>query len=178
MKNNWYIITGAPCSGKTTLLKVLEKKGYKVIYEAARTLIDRELKKGKTLDEVRKNELEFQKKVLQFKIDIEKSLPKKQLTFLERGIPDSISYFKIYGVKNDKRLVSIIKKLSYKKVFLLESFAYQKDYARIEDIQQVKKIEEYLFDDYKKYGFNIIKVPKMTVGKRIDYIFKSCDLLQ
>ncbi|PIS15984.1 hypothetical protein COT62_00785 [Candidatus Roizmanbacteria bacterium CG09_land_8_20_14_0_10_41_9] len=58
-KNNWYVITGAPSAGKTTLLKELEKKGYTVIYEAARIIIDREMKKGKKLSEIRKNELEF-----------------------------------------------------------------------------------------------------------------------
>lgn len=56
MKNNWFALTGAPSSGKTTVLKELEKKGYKVYEEWARVYIDSEMQKGKTLKEIRKDE--------------------------------------------------------------------------------------------------------------------------
>ena len=59
--NNWYVITGAPHSGKTSVLKLLEEKGYRVIYEAARIYIDQEIEKGRTIEEIRESELEFQK---------------------------------------------------------------------------------------------------------------------
>jgi len=60
--NNWHVITGAPCTGKTTILHVLAKKGYRVEYEAARDYIDEQLKLGKTLAKIRGNEFLFQKK--------------------------------------------------------------------------------------------------------------------
>ena len=62
--NNWYVITGAPSSGKTTIVKLLKSKGYIVLYEAARIYIDQELKKGKTIQKIRKDEGKFQKESL------------------------------------------------------------------------------------------------------------------
>lgn len=44
MKN--FILTGAPGSGKTTLINELEKLGYGVVREAATDLIIKEQKKG------------------------------------------------------------------------------------------------------------------------------------
>ena len=43
ISNNWYVITGAPSSGKTTLLEYLKKKGQKVYFEWARIYIDQEM---------------------------------------------------------------------------------------------------------------------------------------
>ena len=96
--NNWYVITGAPSSGKTTTLKVLERKGYKVFYEWARIYIDQEMKKGRNLKEIRRDELAFQRKILDLKVKFEGKLPKKDLVFMERGIPDSTAYMEICGV--------------------------------------------------------------------------------
>jgi len=89
-RNHWYVVTGGPCSGKTTLLQYLEKIGYAVKYEAARQLIDAELKKGKTLAAIRKNEQKFQKKVLHMKVNQESKLPTQQLFFLSVGYPTAL----------------------------------------------------------------------------------------
>lgn len=117
MKNNWYVITGAPCSGKTTIVRLLEKAGHKVIYEAARVYIDREIKKGRSLKEIRKNELSFQQKILEFKIQIEKKLNPKEIIFLDRAIPDTTAYYKLLSIPVDKKLENAVKKSLYKKIF-------------------------------------------------------------
>jgi predicted ATPase len=45
-ETNWYVITGAPSSGKTTLLKELEELGYRVIHEVARAFIEMEMEQA------------------------------------------------------------------------------------------------------------------------------------
>ena len=91
--NNWYVITGSSCSGKTTLVNMLEQKGYKVVYETARTLLDQELSKGLTVEEIRKDENAFQKKILDMKLDVENNLDKQeetQLTLFTIPVHDNI----------------------------------------------------------------------------------------
>jgi predicted ATPase len=172
-KNNWYVLTGGPCSGKTATLKALKKKGYKTFDEAARIFIDQEIKKGNPLAKIRKDELLFQKKVLRMKVKIEKTLPKDEILFLERGIPDSLAYYKICGVTKNKELEKAAKKSSYKKVFLLELLDYEKDYARTEDQNTAFKLEKELEESYKKIGIPLVRVPKMSIGKRVGYILKN-----
>src|SRR5258708_28338808 len=92
--NNWYVLTGAPSSGKTTLIQELEKMGYKVAYEWARIYIDQELARGKTLEQIRRNELSFQHQILKLKVEFEKKLEPKDTVFLDRGIPDTTAYLK------------------------------------------------------------------------------------
>lgn len=170
MKNNWYVITGGPCSGKTTLLETLEKKGYKVYYEWARIYIDQEMKKGKTLAQIRKDELVFQRKILDLKIKFEKKLPKKEILFMERGIPDTTAYVKLLGVKKDVVLKKALRKCNYKKVFLMELLKYEVDYARIESQEEAMLLENLLEKSYTDLGITVVRVPKMSVVKRIKFV--------
>ena len=51
MKNTqWYVITGPPCSGKTTLIDKLEALGYPVVHEVARWVIEGNIKDDMTAD--------------------------------------------------------------------------------------------------------------------------------
>ncbi len=170
---NWYIVTGSPCSGITTTVKELEKRGYRVIYELARQFIDQELKKGRTLAEIRKNELKFQQKILQFKIKTEKKLPKKEIIFFDRGISDSIAYYRICGLVKDEILKKAVRNSSYQKVFLLDKLPYKKDYARIENDQTRLKLYKYLKEGYEKIKTPVVKVPIMSVEKRVKFILKN-----
>ena len=68
------------------------------------------MKKGKTLAQIRKDELKFQRQILKLKIDFEKKLPKKETIFLERGIPDSLAYYELCGVTDDKFLKNAVNK--------------------------------------------------------------------
>ncbi|MDO8503093.1 MAG: ATP-binding protein [bacterium] len=173
VKDNWYILTGGPCSGKTTTLDALKKKGYKVVYEAARFLIDQEMKKGKTLQEIRKDELAFQRKVLEIKLEWEKSLTKNELTFFERGIPDSLAYYKLCGVSDDPFLKTALRNSFYKKVFLLEPLDYQKDYARVESEAERKQLGQLLEEAYQNIGVPVIRVLKMSLEKRVKFVLRN-----
>ncbi len=175
MKNidNWYVLTGAPSSGKTTTLKALEKKGYKVFYEWARIYIDDEMRKGRTLKEIRKDELSFQRKILELKVNFEKKLPKKDLVFMERGIPDSTAYMQMCGIKNDKALAKELKNCSYKKVFLMELLKYDADYARTESQEEAQLLEKLLEKSYTDLDIEVVRVPKMSVSKRVKFILDN-----
>ena len=171
--NNWYVITGAPCSGKTTILNELKKRGYRVYYEMARIYIDQELKKGKTLKEIRKNEFDFQKKVLELKIDFEKKLARNKLLFLERGIPDSVAYMYLCGVEDKTYFKKTTNNCSYKKVFLLERVKYERDYARTESQKEAKLLEGLLEKSYLGCGIKTIKVPRLSITERTNFILSN-----
>lgn len=171
--NNWYVITGAPSSGKTTIIKLLEKKGYKVLYETARTYIDKELKKGKTIREIRRDEADFQRRIVALKIQYEGKLDPKKITFLDRGIPDSIAYYKLVKVPQDKYLNKAIEGTYYKKIFLFEKLEFEKDYARTESKEDVAQLEKLIEETYRKLPFPIIKVPKMSIEERLKFILSN-----
>lgn len=168
------MITGGPCSGKTTVADILVKKGYKVIYEMARFYIDEEMKKGRTLEQIRENEYEFQKKLVELKVKMEKTLPKDELIFIERGIPDSIAYYQqLCHIEKDDLLDEALKNCTYKKVFLFEMLDYQKDYARTENSIEALNLENALEKSYQELGLEVIRVPKMSIKRRVNFVLRK-----
>ena len=59
-QTNWYVITGGPNSGKTTTVNLLKKRGYITTFTHARHYLDTPRLKEKTIEEVKKNQREFQ----------------------------------------------------------------------------------------------------------------------
>ena len=169
---NWYVITGGPSSGKTKIIDYLAFLGYSVIPEAARILIDLERSKSKTLKQIRDDEVKFQEKVLKMKIQVEKKIPPKKLTFFERGIPDSIPYLEIAG-GTKKPAITASKKRKYKGIFLLEQLPFEKDYARTEDEKTAHKINKFLYQTYLNLGYQVIKIPVKPIDKRTGLILKK-----
>ena len=172
--NNWYIITGAPNSGKSTLIKLLADRGYKTIDEAARIFIDREIARGEELKDIRNNEINFQKKILEIKIKLEKKIPKREIVFWDRGIPDSEAYYKLQGIALDNYLKKAIENSVYKKIFLLDYLPYQKDYSRIESEEEQIKLHRLLRDVYGKINVPVIEVSKMnSAEERLGFILNN-----
>lgn len=171
--NNWYVITGAPCSGKTTVLNSLKDLGYEVVPEVARTYIDELIFSGLSIEQIRSNETKFQDDVLIKKYELEESLDKNKIIFLDRGIPDSYAYFKFLGT-GDELLLKKSLVNNYKKVFILDPCPYKKDYARIETEEDQMKLHELIHEAYKISGAEIISVPIFETKKnRVDFVLNN-----
>lgn len=166
---NWYVVTGGPSSGKTTVIQELAKLGYFIYPEAARVYIDEEIAKGKTVEEIRGDEARFQREILRMKVEIEKRAPRNKIVFFDRAIPDSIAYYQISGL-DPKEVLRFCQKKIYRKIFFFEQLAFEKDYARTEDDETIKKLNVLLRKNYKDLGHKVIDVPAMSVEERISKI--------
>src|ERR1041384_2119507 len=90
-KTNWYVITGGPCSGKTTIVNLLKARGYKTTIEDARHYIDTQRLDGKTVEEIKRNQTAFQSVVLNMQIKQEQELSPGEIVFLDRALPDALA---------------------------------------------------------------------------------------
>ena len=171
MVYEWYVITGGPCSGKTTIINELSKLGFFTVPEAAREILEREKVDGKRVEEIRKNELEFQIRVLWAKIRNEMEAPRDRIVFFDRGIPDSIAYYEFMGIKHEE-LMEYCKDKKYKKVFFLELLPFKKDDARIEDEEKARKLSELIQKVYTELGYDVIKIPVLPIKERVKMILE------
>ena len=171
-RTNWYVITGAPCSGKTAVISGLEQKGYQVVHEVARAYIDEQLQKGQGISQIKADILSFESNILYKKIEIEQSLTESTIIFLDRAVPDSIAYYMIEGLNPDDPIHKS-KLIRYKKIFLFERLGFEKDDVRSEDEKIAAQLDHLLQKSYDMLGYDVIHVPLMSVEKRIGFILKN-----
>jgi predicted ATPase len=170
-ETNWYVITGAPSSGKTSVIRKLEGLGYRVVHEVARARIEEALKKGRKLAEIKADALIFEQHILDRKIDIEASLPKDAVIFFDRAVPDSIAYFKLEGL-NPAECLEKSKIVRYRKVFLFDRLVFEKDPVRSENNAIAIKLEHLIESSYSMLGYNILRVPVLSITQRTEFILQ------
>ena len=172
-KTNWYVITGGPGSGKTTVVNHLNMLGYHTTIEHARHFIDTQMITGKSVEEIRKNQVHFQKGILDMQIIQEKSLSPDELVFLDRALPDALAYYLFLNLPVDKRLEDVLQNVFYKKVFILKPLPLVNDYARREDEAAQKKISDLITEVYESLPFPVVHVPLLPPMERVEFILKN-----
>jgi len=172
-KTNWYVITGGPSSGKTTTINLLQTRGYKITIEHARHYIDTMRQGGKTVEEIRRNQVQFQLGILEMQIEQEKQINPDDVVFLDRAIPDALAYYRFLNLVEDEILIKALEAVYYKKVFILDYLPFVQDYARTEDQEDQKRIHAMLLDVYRSLPFPVINVPVLPPEERVDFILKN-----
>jgi predicted ATPase len=165
------VITGAPCSGKTAVIHTLEQRGYKVVHEVARAYMDNELMKGKTLPEIKADERAFERHILMEKVRIESTLEKDEIIFFDRGVPDSIAYYKLNGLDSTEPFQKS-GEVRYQNVFLFERLRFLTDPVRTEDEKTARRLNRLIEESYQSLGYDIVHVPLLSVEERTEFILK------
>jgi len=170
---NWFVITGGPSTGKTTVINLLTERGYKTTIEHARHYIDTMKEEGRTVEEIRANKRKFQLGVLDMQIEQEAELSPSDTVFLDRAIPDAMAYYRFLKLEYDKILLDAMKEVAYKKIFILDRLPFVNDYARTEDEQAQKLIHQLIIEVYQSLEFPVVFVPVISPDERVEFILKN-----
>jgi predicted ATPase len=168
--NNWHVISGGPGTGKTTMIALLAARGYQTVPEAARAYIDTELKLGVKIEQIRDNQPAFQHAVLSLQLDAERGLDPESVVFLDRGIPDTLAYYRYHDLPDDEEIMKAVAACSYKQVFLLAPLPIVADYARKETAEAQRKICSVIHKVYDALPFPVVHVPVLPPEERVAFI--------
>jgi predicted ATPase len=166
VQTNWHVITGAPCSGKTTLIDLLVDKGFQTVPESGRFYVEREMAKGRTVDEILENAAVLQRGVVDLQLKFERRLPVNEIVFLDRGSPDILTYCRVLGLNLNAILAECFHH-RYASVFKLDRFHFQQDGVRYEDDVTAGLIDEWLSRDYSALGYSVVRVPVLSIKDRL-----------
>jgi predicted ATPase len=171
VQTNWCVITGAPCSGKTTLIDQLAEKGYRTVPEAGRQYFEGEIAKGRTIDEIRADPAAMTRQIYALMLEQEAALHPEETVFLDRGLPDAPAFFRIAGMDPNETL-SDCTQHRYAAVFLLDRFPYHQDGVRTADDETAEYFDSWMERDYRALGYEVIRVPVLPQKERLAFVLE------
>jgi predicted ATPase len=170
------VITGGPCSGKTTVIEGLAKRGFPILKETAKEIVAarRHIPISKEESQIRQD-LIFNKQLAK-----EERAGKKnyKILFLDRCLIDGLAYSLLYSGRDSiKKYLPFIKNRKYDSIFIFEGLPFSSEDFRAEnDEKEAKRIRKAIYDFYKEQGYKPINVPAMPVERRLEFILKKLKL--
>jgi len=171
LKNNFYIITGGPGGGKTTLLERLAEKGHAFIPETARQIIKERLSMGAS---PRPDPLQFATEI--FERDCSNFSMKSSFTsllFFDRSFIDSSWQIFTCDKNRYSQAKTFLQTHRYNnKVFITPPWKeiYHTDSERDQTFEQSVEVYEQLYGWYFCHNYNLIELPKTSVDNRLIFL--------
>ena len=104
IQTNWHVIMGTVCSGKSTLIDQLAAKGFQTVPEAGRQYFEREMAKGRTIDEIRESEASLLQPIMDVQLRSERGIRPNDVAFLDRALPDCLTFSRVAGLNPNQIL--------------------------------------------------------------------------
>jgi len=171
VQTHWHVITGASCSGKTTLIDQLADQGFSTVPEAARIFIEQELEKGLTIEEIRQDQAALTRQVYDMMLIRESRLRPGDLVFLDRALPDAPAFYRLAGMDPNEVLPDCFQ-YHYTSVFMLDRLPYQLDGVRAADDPTAEYLDTWIKRDYISLGYEFVRVPVLPPEERLSFIME------
>jgi len=172
VRTNWHVITGASSSGKTTLIDRLSEQGFRTVPEAGRQYFEKELAKGRSIEEIRQDRAAMTRQIYALWLKLNQKLQPGELMFLDRGLPDALSFYRFAGMNPNQILLDCFQH-RYASVFILDRLPYQQDGIRGGDDTSAAYFDSWMERDYSALGYEIVRVPVIPPDERTAFILGS-----
>ncbi|GGY59879.1 ATP-binding protein [Bacterioplanes sanyensis] len=170
--NNRVVFTGGPGSGKTSVIKFLEKLGYPSAKEVGRKIIKTQTERnGDALPW--KDKVAFRDAMVLEELNNYKVHDNSTLTFFDRCIIDSYGYSQLKQIAISEILLRSCRELTYhRKVFIFPPWEtiYENDIERKQDFNEAVATYHEMVKAYERFGYELIEVPKVSVEERAQFI--------
>lgn len=173
MSDHFFVVTGGPGAGKTSLITELARRGFHTIPEAGRAIIRAEMQSGGSAlpwaDRV-----SYAERMLQY--DLHAHHTAQGLAgpvIFDRAIPDVLGYLKLCGLTPPPRLTTAAKANRYnRRVFLAPHWdaIFTQDTERRQGRTEAEATCAIMRETYAALGYEIAELPRTDIRQRADFV--------
>ncbi len=178
MGEAFFVLTGGPGAGKTSVIAELAERGFRTVAEPGRAIIQEQRLVGGpgTHDGDRALYLQLQlaRGVQDYLAAEEQGL--EGPVFFDRGLVDLVGYCALVGLDVPEQLRRAVQRLPYaKRVFVFPPWQaiYQQDAERGQDFAEAEATAAAMSDAYAAAGHQPVSVPQGTVAERAEFILAA-----
>ena len=175
---NYFIISGGPGSGKTSIIEKLASRGFTTVAETGRAIIREQLETGG--DATHEGDAAaYGAEMLKRGIaDYKRMRGSDDPVFFDRGIAELVGFFRLKGLPVPPDVASATHEFrSNRLVFLTPPWEaiYRQDAERRQEWAEAVRTFELIRDAYREAGYETVEVPEETVARRVRFILDEVD---
>jgi len=174
-RDQYFVLTGAMGSGKSTILGQLGKMNLRCVPEPARQILhEQRTILGTGVPEM-DPDLFTQLMLSRGTGSYLENSDGQIMTIFDRGIPDMIAYAELFGLDTKIYRNSAEEYKYNNRVFWLNGWRdiYINDEERKMNFQQAYEFGERTQEIYREQGYDVIEVPRLSIEKRAEFIYNE-----
>jgi predicted ATPase len=172
MNDRFFVVTGGPGSGKTTLIEALAAVGFATAPEAGRAIIqDQVMIGGRALPWA--DPALFAELMLAADLRTYRMQPADGMVVFDRGIPDIAGYLTLTGLPVPDHVAKAARVCRYnRRVFICPPWAeiYQGDSERKQTPEEAEHTYAAMVAVYRDYDYELVEVPRRPVAERVAFV--------
>src|SRR4051794_4099259 len=183
MANPWdrfFVLTGGPGAGKTTLIEALRSAGFATTTEAGRAIIRDQLEIGGPATHQTDPAL-FAELMLAFDMQsYRKALEQPGPVFFDRGITELAGYHRMMGLPTPAHFRAAAEKFRYNsRVFVAPPWPeiFANDAERKQSLGEAVRTHDAAARVYAEFGYTIVPLPKTSVEERLRFVLSESNFL-
>lgn len=172
----FFVLTGGPGSGKTTLIEALARAGYARSDEAGRGVIQDQVAIGGSALPW-SDPGAFAEQMLGWEMRsyrLAKAEP--GIVFFDRGLPDIPGYLRLLGLAVPAHIRSAAERFRYNpRVFIAPPWPeiFRQDSERRQDFREAVRTHDAMVATYAEHGYALVTLPCVPVEARLRFVLEA-----
>lgn len=177
--DRFFVLTGGPGSGKTTLIEALAKRGFATTVEAGRGIIrDQQAIGGAALPWA--DRALFAELMLSWEMrSYQAARGEKGPMFFDRGVPDTMGYLRLCGLTVPDHIRNATRRFRYnRRVFIAPPWPdiFEQDAERKQTPDEAERTFQALRKVYAELGYELLELPRAPVETRLRMILAEAGI--